>query len=114
MEQVIGTVAGGVTGYIVYLLNTRLSEGADELSEILPTSLVIGLTAGSVGCIGAWCGHKLKLLASARLFTISFILVFSGSATKVLCLFFNLSMAGFIQFHYAHMTPASFLLNSPF
>ena len=77
-------MAGGLTGYAVYWVNLRVgSPEAAKPTEIVPTALLMGITAGLIGWLGVWGGNMLKLNYSAKLFTISFLLVFSGAADQV-------------------------------
>ena len=75
----IGTVAGGLTGYAVYWVHLATGTGAGRL---VPTSLLMGATAGAIGWLGVWGGNRLKLNYSAKLFMISFLLVFSGATNE--------------------------------
>lgn len=71
VERVLGTVMGGITGFVVYCVSKRL--------DTLDTLLLLGITAGGVGMLSVWGGHLLRLNYSAKLFTLTFLLVFAGA-----------------------------------
>lgn len=45
--------------------------------------LMYGIAAGAIGCMGIWLGEVLDLGTSAKLFTITFLLVFAGGKNPV-------------------------------
>ena len=74
-ERVTGTMVGGLAGLLVRIVG----------EQVAPTWewLVYGLAAGAVGFAGTWVGDMLAQGQSAKLFVLTFLLVFAGSDSVV-------------------------------
>jgi hypothetical protein len=74
-ERVLGTIAGGITGFIVRCIG--------EAIDVKYEWLMYGIAAGFIGGFGVWLGQTTKLGSSPKLLVITFLLVFVGGQNPV-------------------------------
>lgn len=74
-ERVLGTIAGGITGFIVRCIG--------EAIDVKYEWLMYGIAAGFIGGFGVWLGQNTKLGSSPKLLVITFLLVFVGGQNPV-------------------------------
>lgn len=71
-ERTIGTIVGGSLGFVVYGVGSKVWNDATD-------GVVLSITASVVAFLGVVVGARLGLDLSARLFTITFLLVTFGA-----------------------------------
>ena len=74
-ERILGTIVGGLTGFVVRCIGEYIYTPYEWI--------MYGLAAGGIGAAGIWLGEMLDLGTSGKLLTITFLLVFAGGTNPV-------------------------------
>lgn len=79
IERILGTLLGGISGFGAYRVGRLIW---DDMYTRLSDGIALSILAAMAAFLGVWAGAKLKLDYSAKLFTLTFLLVTFGAVKQ--------------------------------